>query len=540
MKKKWYEHSNRLDQIGWLLVVMVFVANIFIIFKGTRAFIHSDGATAILYAREQWEQKALYPQQWNYGTDIWNVGLNTIIIPLLKICSSWLTARAWAVVIQTVIALVVTALFQKVHVFEKRIWMVLLLLLLPVSEVVSEHFYFQATYMTMMIYLAAMILLSLLCISSRRGKRIVGYILLFGLLVFRVGTGYAMILVFSAPMMLSFFAAIVLELHKGSEKDISKIKKYVYVMAVIAIGTLLGMIYNGRLTERLNLNVSAVSNYEFIPYNEIGQSFLHMCSCFMRLFGAADKPCSLLSLGGINKCISFVYMIFMLGYVPVSLLRRFQKVLNEKQKLVFLFTLFSSFFVCYLFVISGMDHARYLLWVYYYSIINFGIWICKFRSFEYEYAKEIKVMVIGVYVMLVMGVYGYYLTYNYSINSDSLGVNNNSIDNQVDYDLIDYLEEKGYKRGYGLYWQTYSYMVASDGNLSMAAIDNEWKGPYKWLNSSKWYENTGEPCFVLVTKWQYEQMPEKYKEKCYKTEKFHEYKILLYHNTGEVQSLWES
>ena len=94
MKKKWYEHSNRLDQIGWLLVVMVFVANIFIIFKGTRAFIHSDGATAILYAREQWEQKALYPQQWNYGTDIWNVGLNTIIIPLLKVCSSWLTARA--------------------------------------------------------------------------------------------------------------------------------------------------------------------------------------------------------------------------------------------------------------------------------------------------------------------------------------------------------------------------------------------------------------------------------------------------------------
>ena len=149
-------------------------------------------------------------------------------------------------------------------------------------------------------------------------------------------------------------------------------------------------------------------------------------------------------------------------------------------------------------------------------------------------------MVIGVYVMLVMGVYGYYLTYNYSINSDSLGVNNNSIDNQVDYDLIDYLEEKGYKRGYGLYWQTYSYMVASDGNLSMAAIDNEWTGPYKWLNSSKWYENTGEPCFVLVTKWQYEQMPEKYKEMCYKTEKFHEYKILLYHNTGEVQSLWES
>lgn len=537
--KELWAGQKWIDCIGWILVAVVFLADCIIIMKGTRAFFHSDDATAILYAREQWMQKKIYPEQWNYGTDIWNIGLNTIIIPLLKICSSWLSARAWAVIIQTALALGVFALFRKAGILGKRVWLVLLAALMPVSEVVSEHFYFQATYMTMIIYLAVMILAVFLSLNEKKGLRVAGYCLLAAMLIFRIGTGYSMILVFSAPMLASLFFMIILERHKAETRNKNKIKKYSYVMLVIVGGTIAGAVYNYYLTEYMGLGVSAVGDYEFIQYDGMGNSFVFMLSCFMRLFGAADKSCSLLSLAGVNKALAFVYMVFVLLFVPVSLFRGFRKNLNEKQKIFFCFSLVSTFCVCYLFVISGMEHARYLLWVYFFSFMNLGIWICNFRKFRYSYGREIRVGAAVFFFVLLSGIYGYYLSYDYQKNVDCLGVNNNSIDNTVDYDLIAYLEEKDYTLGYGLYWQSYCYRAASDGKIRMAAIHNNWNEPYMWLNSKKWYKNTGEPCFVLVTKWQYENMPESYKGASYATEEFHEYKILLYHSTDEVQSLWK-
>lgn len=537
IKKIWSDQSVS-DRIGWFLVIVAFLANCYIIFKGTKAFFHSDDATAILFAREQWQQKRIYPEHWNFGTDIWNFGLNTLIIPLLGICSKWLDARAWAVVIQTFFAMVAFGMFKKAGVLGKRVWIVLLAALMPISEVVSEHFYFQATYMTMVIYLAIMILASIVTMSEKKIWRIGGYLLLLLMLVLRIGAGYSMILVFSAPMLVSLAFMAVLEAHKSEKRDINKLKKYCITMLVIVCGTIAGIIYNYYLVKIVGLNISAVGDYGFITYDRIGESIVFMVSCFARLFGAADKSCSLLSIAGINKALAFVYMVFVLIYIPISLFRGF-KTMTERQKIFYSFSVISSFGVCYIFVISGMQHARYLLWIYFYSFVNLGMWIDCFKKRNYSFAKEIRVVVMALFVILLTSIYGYYLTYDYEKNEDSLGVNNNFIDGKVDYELIEYLEQRNYTLGYGLYWQSYAYRAASDGRVRMAAIHNNWGGPYLWLNSTKWYEEEGEPCFVLVTEGQYKDMPRVYKDVSYKTEEFHGYKILLYHSMADLKKIWK-
>lgn len=112
---------NKIDIAGWICVLILFFLNSIIIYKGTWNFIHSDGATAILFALEQMEQGKIYPDNWYNGTGIWNIGLQTLIIPFLKICDAWLNARVAAVILQMIIAAFVLYGFRHYEIIKKEL-----------------------------------------------------------------------------------------------------------------------------------------------------------------------------------------------------------------------------------------------------------------------------------------------------------------------------------------------------------------------------------------------------------------------------------
>lgn len=530
--------NRKVDILGWLLVILALGLNFIIIFKGTRAFIHSDGATVITYAMEQISQRKLYPDGWWYGTDIWDFGLNTLIVPFLKLCTHWIDARACAVMVQTMCIIPITLWMKRQELLREKVWIVVLFFLVPVSEVVSEHWYFQATYMTLCLVLAVMILSVSMILSQNKKESILGTVILLLLLFFKIGAGYMLLLVFALPMLLTMLLQAVKENHKGNKQEIYK---YLRAAGILTIGILIGVLYNKYLLSVLNTNMSATSGYGFVNYQSVSTGVLNVIINFSRLFGVADKEGVLLSLGGINKALAFVYCVGMLGFIPFMLIKKFNKLKNEFQRIFLLYSFISSFAVLYLHVFAGMPQSRYLIWIYFYSIIWLGIWVDNYSIMKFEYEKEIKIGLAAFSVVFIGGVYTYYLTYDYENNPDSLGVNNVYVDYKVDRELLEYLEENNYTYGYSTYWFAHSNYVASDGKIKMSAVTPDWKQPYYWLTSEKWFQEVQEgECFLLVPSAQYAVVPEVYKNKAIKREIFHDHVIYIYEDFATMQEIWNS
>lgn len=529
---------QKLDIIGIIFVLLAFLCEIFIIFKGTHYFFHSDDSTAITLALEQWKQKKIYPTDWCYGTSIWNFELNTLVLPFLKVCKHWLHARAAAVVLQTMIMLFLMWCFKKIEVLGKNFWISSLLMLLPVSEVITEHWYFQATYMTAIVYLMILILLTLYLMRKEKVKCVVASVCLLLVLIIRMETGFIFLLVFIVPMLATL---VYYAIYKSHYQKIS-FKGYCLAGSVIIVGTAIGYIRYNSLIGTLNMPRSAVGGYAFIPSVDMGESLLNLWNCFLRLYGASDKAQELLTLGGINKAIAVVYLIITLLIVPICIGRNFSKLRTDNQKMFFVFSVISAFATIYIFLFTGMRASRYLIWIYFYSIINLGILIDNIDGFSFTFVKEYKLGFALFFLVMNLGCYTYYLTYDYDANPDILGINDEYRAYKLDYDLMAYMEDRGYTCGYSYYWASYSYMAASDGRIRMGAlVEADWSRPYYWLNSKRWYDMEDEngECFLLVPNFKMENIPQEYIEKADRKDEYHGHTIFIYKGVDVLKGIWE-
>lgn len=523
----------------WLFILLLaFLCEAAIIFKGAWNFFHSDDSTVITLAFEQWNQKKIYPVDWCYGTSLWNFGLNTLALPFLKICKHWISARAAAVVLQTAIMLFLIWCFKKSEVLGKYFWISSLLMLLPISEVITEHWYFQATYMTEIICLIMLIVLTLYIMKNGKAKCLAASICLIFLLSIKIETSFIMLLVFVAPML----ATLVLYAIYQSHYQKIVFWKYCLAGGIIAVGTIIGYIRYNSMIGTLNMTRSAMGGFRFILFADMGESLLNLWNGFLRLYGASDQVQDLLTLGGVNKAIAFVYLLFMLLVVPVCIKRNFSKLRTDNQKIFFIFSLISTFAVMWIFLFTGMKASRYLIWIYFYSIINLGILIDNIDGFHFTFAKEYKVGFIIFFLVMNLGCYTYYMTYDYEANPDLLGINDGYRPYKLDWELLDYMEQKGYTCGFSYYWASYNYMVASDGRIRMAAlVENDWSRPFYWLNSKRWYEMEDEngECFLLVPNSKMEIVPVEYAEKADRKDEYHDHTIFIYKGIDVLKEIWE-
>lgn len=537
-------NEERLIRIlGWIAVGIAFLLTGIITFRGTWAFFHSDDATVILFGREQWQQKRLFPDGWNYGTDIWSIGLNTLILPFFKLCRHWLDARACAVVVQTLLMVALMYGWRRLAIIQRHWWLCVLLMLLPVSEVVTEHWYFQATYMSAILWLSLLLLFTFLSMDEKRGRRWSGLLCLFLVLVSRVSMGFMMLLVFAAPMLGSLIGYGVYE-YRRKECDKGFVRRLAAVAADLSAASLVGILLNNYILSRVHMPSGATGGYAFTPFQNIGVSLENLVNCLCRLYGAADTGgVSLLSLSGIVKALCFVFLCFMLIYLPVSIVRNRSRIICRRKQLLLIFMLISSMATIYIFVFTGMPHARYLIWIYFYSILCLGIWMTDIAEFSWFRIRELR-WGLGLFLAaLSLSVYTYYMTYDYDTNPERLGVNNQDLNYKVDEELIGYLEKKNYTYGYGGYWESYSTMAYTDGKIRMAALEKDWKTPYYWLNSEKWYKEETHKgrCFLLVSAYQYEnELPEVYKKHAEQTKSFRNNRILIFKNMHVLRKIWDS
>ncbi len=528
---------------GWVLIALALAGDVVIIFKGTWAMIHSDGATALILGREQWRQKKTYPDQWYYGREIWNYGLNTIVQPFMKLCRHWLDARACAVVMQTGIMVAIVYWFKREQILGRYWWLSALFMLLPVSEVVTEHFYFQATYMTAVLWLAVMMMVTLWGLEENKKKRYAGYVLLAAVVVIRGITGYSMVLVFCAPMMAALvLSAIASQKNKDSD-HLEYTKRIVITLLVLAVSTLAGMAANSFYIQKLNVASSSTERFGFIEFTNLGNQILHLFNCFCRMFGAADTGgVELLTLSGVMKALGFAYLCFLLFFIPASLFKNRAKIKNPRHRFLLVFMIASSIATIYIFIFTGMEQARYLLWIYFYLILALGIWVYYFKSFSYSYDREIRAGVMILTVVMMVGSFCYYLSYDYEQNPERIGANDTVIYTKPDPDMIAWMKEKHYTYGYSGYWESYATTVYADGKVWISALTDDWKGPNYWLTSGMWYEPDAHKgkCFVMVPEDKYSSnLPEEYKKAAIKEEQYDSYHFLIYKDIRTLQRLWD-
>lgn len=459
-----------------ILVISILV----IIFRGTECLFHSDDATAVLVAREQILQKKLILDDWNHGTFLWTIGLQTFVIPFLIFIKDWILCRELAVILQTVLFLIVVYKMLKCLEVRERLFC-LALCIIPISEEILEHSFFQATYLTSQLFYYLIITLSLyLYKRTEHWKKACiygGFCILA--IVICCHSNLASISVTAVPIIAAIILYYLIEnfiLHQKTKPD----KKIVILSIVLICGTMVSLLiylYLCRITgfEFANAGVS-----DFIGKSGYGLKISEYVDEFLLLYGGVGEN-PLFSLEGILRILRIFYLIFMCFLVPCYLLRNYKN-LESMQKLFLLYSVLTYIILSMVALTTGKCSSRYFIPVYFNNIILFGIFS---NQIEEEFLVITKMLQTALAVMAI-GCSFFYLTYNYEENTNDIGMWRSGYD-IADEGLVKFLEEENIGFIYAPYWHAYANMVLSDGKVQAIAYeDNEPMKIKRWLNSDRW------------------------------------------------------
>lgn len=456
------------------------ISILLIIFKGTESLFHSDDATVVLVAREQILQKKLIIDDWNHSTSLWTIGLQTFVIPFLLFIKDWILCRELAVILQTVLFLVVVYKMLKFFDIRERLFC-LALCIIPVSEEILEHTFFQATYLTFQLfyYIIITMLLYLYKKTDPWKKTLIYGMLCVLVIVIGCHSNLAAISATTVPI----FGAIILYylienfiLHQKKKPD----KKMVYVGVILICSTVASLLIYLLLSKITGFEFANVGVSEFIGKSGYGLKISEYVDEFLLLYGGVGEN-SLFSLEGILRVLRIFYMIFMCFLVPCYLLWNYKN-LESMQKLFLLYSVLTYVILSLVALTTGKCSSRYFIPVYFNNVVLFGIFS---RHMEKEFWVLTKMFQSAIAV-LAIGCSLFYLAYDYEENRNDIGMWRSGYDT-ADQGLVQFLEEENIGFIYAPYWQAYANMVISDGKVqAMAYEDNEPMKIKRWLNSDRW------------------------------------------------------
>lgn len=462
--------------------ISLIIAGLTIIFLGTEYLFHSDDATVVLVAREQILQKRLIIKEWNHSTVLWTVGLQTFVIPFLLFVKDWILCRELAVILQTVLFLIVVYKIMRVLEIREKIFF-LALCILPVSEEILEHTFFQATYLTFQLFYYA-ILLFLICFYEKIGnkKKECFYGILCGIVIIAsCHSNLASISSITVPILAAIILYYFIEnyiLFHSSKPD----KRILYVISVLLIATAVGMGFYVLICRITEFDFANAGVNEFIGKSGYGLKITEYIDEFLLLYGAVGEN-ALFSLEGILRIVRILYLILTCVLSPCYLIWNYKK-LESRQKLFLLYSVAVYGILTVVALVTGKCSSRYFIPVYFNNIVLLGI-CCKYIKEKLEVFT--KVIQAGIAIMAI-GCCIFYATYDYQENKNDIGMWRSGYD-VADKELVDFLEENEIHFIYAPYWNAYSNMVISDGNIqAMAYEENEPMKIKKWLNSNRWMQ----------------------------------------------------
>ena len=493
-------------KIGFMILIIVSILSIFrILFLANRDIFTSDMATAVLIANEQIVTQSFFPEGWVYADSIWIATLNLLVIPFRLFFDDWLLCRELAVCVQTILAVFVFYKTGK-SITKYGFWFPVVMLI-PVSTVVLDNYYLQATYITVAVWYfiilsgvfaffenkkyayiklsASCILMAILCIQSVRH-----------------------LMSFMMPLIAGVILFYITQWKKYKEIKLNLQSRHLIVIAALFISAAAGMVIQLVVKEQVILETFSLDitiDDGALVLARMKGTVAHIFS----LFGAVGGG-KLISLTGVMRFLRTVYCFFALLICPYYLYKHY-RILNNTEKIFLNYHVVCMGLLMYTTVFTNVDgYARYLLPVYANSLILVimvlgDLWV-----------KEQQVILsLCVITLAAIGVYchAHYNLYDYNMDEETVCDGYPLEDNQA---IMKFLLENNLTKGYGNYWCSAISSVLTDGQVEVLALkyDSGDLEPYYWLNSVTWYEERqpNEKCFLWITKEEIEQnlIPESY------------------------------
>lgn len=470
-------------KLPFIWLILAFIGILAIVFLGTRALFHADDATAVLFAREQLLQKKFLPDDWNNGTSIWTIGLQTFVLPFLMFLNDWILCRELAVCVQTILFVICFWFLMREIGIKEKVYL-LILSIVPVSEEILEHCFFQATYMTLQLFEYFVVAITISALAKYKVKNKYSYIYLFGI-IFSIVISCHSTLVTVATSVLPILGAIIiyyaLEYIFSNENIKLTINEFIIIGAII-IGIIFALIIYYYLQNNYGFSLEDANVSEFIGKTGYANMINSVFDEFLLLYGAVGEG-SLFTLQGITRGVRLAYFLTSAIIVPTILLVNYKRIKSKNQKTFIIYSVLTFFILIFIAVITGKCSSRYFIPVYFNNILLLGILadsMLKDKLLTYIYKFCIA--------FLSLMCFGLYIMYNYTENPNDIGMwRSNSW--TADTELIELLEEKEVGLIYAPYWTAYSNMVASNGIVQgVAYIGGDPMNFKEWLDSSRWAE----------------------------------------------------
>ncbi len=514
-----------------LLCLLICTAMVIIaIFRGTSYTFHSDDATAVLLAREQLETGTLIPAEWYYGSEYWILSLNLLVIPFLKLTGQMLLSRELAVVLQLLLAEGIFYCFIK-KVAEGK-WAILgtVLMIAPLSSLQMEHFYFQATYMTMIALGVLVLSLTFEFFKKGWGKRKIFLGGGMSVLILALGCGGVRTLGTVLLPMCGGIAWAVISDEAFDVKRIVKEKEFlikIFVLGAACIGSYLACLALNTLGQtQKEQEMLLCDSSKFI------ENLSLFVTSFFQTYGCFEAK-TLMSSSGINSFLKLLVAVFCGIIVPVTLAVRFKR-LKDGQRVFLGYSLLSSLVIFYMMVFCDLVNSYYYLPVYANNVVLTCIFIEHFGE------KIYRPLIVSGFMVVALLSSLFYAKHNYSLTNKWAGFDT------VDRGLLNFLREEGLEYGYAEYFNSLSYTILSNGEVEILSVENDitWSEEEqkmmvcltdpghvkKWLNSQRWYEeeyHQGES-FVLTRTEFIDLLKPEYIERADRVLSYEDWAILVY------------
>lgn len=528
--------KSKRDYLWILFAVCLIVCTglvILSILRGTLYTFHSDDAIAVLLAREQLESGQLIPTGWAYAYEYWILSLNLLVLPFLKVTGQMLLSRELAVIVQFFCLETVFYSFMKKIVRSRWALLGCVLVMAPLSFLQMEHFYFQATYATTIIWSFVVLILTFRFLQSRDRKKSVFWGMILCALIVALGCGGTRTL---GTVLLPMLGGMVLTALAEAEfslaallKNRGFIAKVVIICAAAAGGYLAG---NALLTLGQTQGSQQMLICESTDFFDNLGDFI---TSFFQVYGCFEAE-NLLTGSGIAGVLKLMVAVICGIIIPVVLIARFPK-LTMGQQVYLVYSGLSALVIGYMMVFCGLDNSYYLLPVYANNVGLTCVFIDHFQDRIY------RILMWGIWCLLIpvalLSVL-YYAGYDYQ------SVDRWAYFDTVDLGLLTFLQEQGLEYGYSDFFNAQAYTVVSNGSVEIVSVNEEYKWSdieekmmavvcqpshaRAWLSAERWYTEEYHPgeCFVLTRTEFFDQLKPQYIQRAERILTYNEYTILVY------------
>lgn len=237
-------------------------------------------------------------------------------------------------------------------------------------------------------------------------------------------------------------------------------------------------------------------------------------------FYSAAGQGELVSFSGILSCIYLIVMFICTIVSPIWMILRYRKNKSRFWRFYTIYAFLSNFFLLYTMVFTTATNIQYYELAFWHNIVFTSVFLTDIIKKKDKYYEGFIYTVTAIVFLLG------HLNY---ITGTVWPIHNEYAAEQKEGSLVEFLKENNLDYGFSTFWNSYKYMVLSNGEIKLISYIITPTCPYYWMTSRSYYDVDEHPgkCFILVGA-DDEAIDEKYYLTASEIKEFQDYKILIY------------